>query len=380
VHLPLAFSIHHFVSSVGADAGFAAIVGLAILVLLYFAQARETSSLRDQSVAASQRVAELEHRVAQLGGAGVTGAPEEARQAVQRQPLPAAPAGVAAPALAAATRLIPLAAPVPAAPVGASVAERVTATPPPPTAPRPAPAATPPPVTAAAGARTPAPVAAPEPAATPSPNGPGSNGTGEHTIARPAAAAPAPRPLRTQTRPSATFNPRLPPLRRPRRRSRIGRLVPALVTALLVATAVAVLLVVTSTGGPTRSSASSKTTNAPSARTPHKAAFRPSSVTVAVLNGTDVFQLAHRVALRLHGVGFTQGAVATATDQTHATTLVGYLPGNRHDAVEVAKALKLPVAAVAPVDSSAQAVACPPPTACRAAVIVTVGADLSNTP
>ena len=32
--------------SVGADAGFAAIIGLAILVLLYFAQARETANLR----------------------------------------------------------------------------------------------------------------------------------------------------------------------------------------------------------------------------------------------------------------------------------------------------------------------------------------------
>ncbi|MEA2638196.1 MAG: hypothetical protein QOE18_1253, partial [Chloroflexota bacterium] len=46
--IPFALSVQHFVNSVGADAGFAAIIGLAILVLLYFAQARETASLREQ--------------------------------------------------------------------------------------------------------------------------------------------------------------------------------------------------------------------------------------------------------------------------------------------------------------------------------------------
>ena len=47
---PYALSIHNFISSVGADAGFASIIGLAILVLLYFAHARETSALREQAV------------------------------------------------------------------------------------------------------------------------------------------------------------------------------------------------------------------------------------------------------------------------------------------------------------------------------------------
>ena len=42
--IPFALSVHHFINSVGADAGFAAIIGLAILVLLYFAQARETAN------------------------------------------------------------------------------------------------------------------------------------------------------------------------------------------------------------------------------------------------------------------------------------------------------------------------------------------------
>ncbi len=64
--VPFAFSVHHFISSVGADAGFAAIIGLAMLVLLYFAQARETATLREQAEEAEQRVQYLEGRLAQV--------------------------------------------------------------------------------------------------------------------------------------------------------------------------------------------------------------------------------------------------------------------------------------------------------------------------
>ena len=65
-NLPLALSVHHFINTVGADAGFAAIIGLAILVLLYFAQARETANLREQAYEAAQRVAQLEARLTSL--------------------------------------------------------------------------------------------------------------------------------------------------------------------------------------------------------------------------------------------------------------------------------------------------------------------------
>ena len=58
--IPFALSVHHFISSVGADAGFAAIIAVALLVLLYFAQARETSTLRRRADEAGQRVEELE--------------------------------------------------------------------------------------------------------------------------------------------------------------------------------------------------------------------------------------------------------------------------------------------------------------------------------
>jgi hypothetical protein len=147
----------------------------------------------------------------------------------------------------------------------------------------------------------------------------------------------------------------------------------------LAGIAVAALLIVTSSGGGSSNApAAGSTTNAPASRT--KAAFRPSSVTVAVLNGTDVSQLAHRVALKLQHVGYKEGTVATASDQTHSATLVGYLGGHRHAAVEVAKALGLSSSSVARADQSAQQVACPPSSSCRANVIVTVGTDLSNTP
>ncbi len=138
--IPFAFSVHHFINSVGAYAGFAAIIGLAILVLLYFAQARETSSLREQAYEAAQRIAQLENRVNQLSRMPAAppvqaqpGVPARPVGAPGREPVPSragapaavpaaagaaaataratpevgAPAGVGAPALTAATKLIP---------------------------------------------------------------------------------------------------------------------------------------------------------------------------------------------------------------------------------------------------------------------------------
>jgi hypothetical protein len=398
VHLPLAFSIHHFVSSVGADAGFAAIVGLAILVLLYFAQARETSSLRDQSVSASERVAELERRLAALGSSAVKPLARAASGQGSRVTalIPSAPAGVAAPALAAATRVIPLpkptglpslapaAAPAAMAPVAAAAAPPSVTLPPagvtpPPSVTLPPAGVTPPPATVAASSGAAPPIATPPPIpAAPSTS---TNGTGEHTIGRAAATAGAigGDRRRVQIRPGASFT---PPPRSPLRPGARGigsrRWLPAVVGLVLAVVAVAALLIVTSTGGSPRPAASSRTTNAITPKP--KTVFNPASVTVAVLNGTDVSLLAHRVALKLQHVGYKQGTVATASDQTHTTTLVGYLSGHRHAATEVAHALGLAPSAVAPADQSAQAVACPPSAACTADVIVTVGTDLSNTP
>src|ERR1700689_1507321 len=92
-------SIHHFISSVGADVGFASIIGLALLVLLFFTQARETANLRRRADYAEGQLEELHAYMDQLS----------------RAPAPApvtAPAPVAAPPAAARLGARPAAAPV----------------------------------------------------------------------------------------------------------------------------------------------------------------------------------------------------------------------------------------------------------------------------
>src|SRR4030081_1371408 len=84
--IPFAFSVHNFINSVGADAGFASIIGLAVLVLLYFAQARETSSLREQAHEAAQHVQQLEARLSQLGRQAAPAQSAGASASVAAQP------------------------------------------------------------------------------------------------------------------------------------------------------------------------------------------------------------------------------------------------------------------------------------------------------
>src|SRR5690242_15768321 len=91
--IPFAFSVHHFINSVGAYAGFAAIIGLAILVLLYFAQARETSSLREQLYEAAARAAQLENRIAQLAARQPAAPPVQPQPGIPAQPVPQPVAG-----------------------------------------------------------------------------------------------------------------------------------------------------------------------------------------------------------------------------------------------------------------------------------------------
>ena len=144
--------------------------------------------------------------------------------------------------------------------------------------------------------------------------------------------------------------------------------------------AVAGLLIATSGGGSSQPSAGkAPASNAPApAPKPAAPAFNPASVTVAVLNGTSTNNLAHKVGSRLTAAGYKQGTVATASDQTRTKTIVAYLPGAHDAAVHVAAALKLGPSAVAPVDPSTRAIACPPPASCHAQVIVTVGSDLAS--
>lgn len=397
--VPFALSIHHFINSVGSDAGFASIIGLAILVLLYFAQMRETATLRDQAAESAERQRQLEGRLTQvlraqaaavpaplaqgqpqpaqalrqgatparaLGGvpAPATAAPATAAPAGPAVPRPPriAPAGVGAPALTAATKLIPTdepaggvaVAPAPAAPVPFDVG------------PTPAPAT-------AAGA-----------------------GNGSSVPRTPVPVAPPPGPAvppRVQIRPGATVpptgrRPAGPGFTSPDEPHRsIGRTVAYGIGGVIVVAAIVVgLLALTGGGSSNPKTSPARTTNAPTTarhrRRTHTATVIPSNVTVAVLNGTATANLAKDISGRLTAIGFKPGAVTNAPDQTHSTTIVQYLPGNpnRLGALAVAQKLGVPTSAVQPIDSSTQTVACAQPTPCPpTGVVVTVGLDLSGT-
>src|SRR5438094_10656055 len=87
----LAFSLQAQVEKYGAYVGIAAFFGLAVLSLLYFAQAREVKRLREWAGRAPERAAELEEAVAAHA--------QEARRA-PAAPAPVADEGPVAPAAA----------------------------------------------------------------------------------------------------------------------------------------------------------------------------------------------------------------------------------------------------------------------------------------
>jgi len=107
----------------------------------------------------------------------------------------------------------------------------------------------------------------------------------------------------------------------------------------------------------------------------------PSTVTVSVLNGTDMQGLAGEVSQKLISHGYRKGAVTNASDQTRTTTVIQYAPRDKRDAVAVAAALKLTQSAVQPLDSATQKIACSAsPLGCNSMVYVTVGHNLATQP
>src|SRR5881409_1378792 len=76
--LAAALSVNDKLQTIGALAGLAAILGLAVLSLLYFGQAREVKRLREWAGRAPERAAELEARVT-----------ADAQRRVQTPPAPA---------------------------------------------------------------------------------------------------------------------------------------------------------------------------------------------------------------------------------------------------------------------------------------------------
>lgn len=398
VAIPFGLSVHHFISTVGADVGFASLIGLALLVLLFFSQARETATLRSRADEANLRIQELEgelaelsdqvaalpaeisvraaspraaaaYGVAQPGAAVMAGSPSGS--ATDTALPPAAPAGVGAPALAAATRLIPDPALLPAyEPTTTAGRANGSARP----------------VLAASAATMERPVEAGTMGARPvaaSPRVGAGGGAGRgpgSTQGRPPGPGQGRPPGAGQPRSAGPSRPSGAPMRPPSRRSR-GRLVLGGMVALLAVAAV-VVGVVLLTGGKSASSASRSSASASlgARRSTSLSAVQPSSVTVSVLNGTDQVGLAGTVARRLQSDGYRSGGVPkNAADQTQTSTVVAYMePTFRRDALAVATSLKLRQSAVQLIDPNTKAIACPPNQACTSAVVVIVGKDLAT--
>ncbi len=414
--VPYALSVHGFIDKVGADAGFAAIIGVALVVIMLFVHARETASLRARAEDAEDRVEYLERTVEQLGRvatqatqlaqaaqaqtgharAGVAPAPAPARTSVTAarpvpapavaaayagaaaQPrtigpppqLPAAPFMTGGPALSSATRLLP-------EPGAASSNGHVNGTgsavvpPPAPAASAaPAPATAPPPSTAAAGAPTPMPQIP--------------------SLPRPADPRGDTEPPRSRQPDTGSRAPRRNYGHAAETKSSRRRIVPLLAAVLLVAViAVAALLVLNhhhSKGGAGRSanvthSHSSTTTSTTKSGKKQKRAVTvdPRSVTVAVLNGTTTANLAADISQKLGKLGFQQGKTANFSSSALTTTTIGFVPGHRPQALAVAKALKVKYANVLQVNPTTKQLVCPATSTCTDDVFVVLGTDLAST-
>ncbi len=103
-----------------------------------------------------------------------------------------------------------------------------------------------------------------------------------------------------------------------------------------------------------------------------KPAIDPANVTVAVLNGTTVPNLAKSVGEQVTGKGFQLGTVANTADQQQqrAESVVLYSPGHRDEAKAVSR--RLGITQRQPIDAASQGLAG------DATVVVIAGADLSQ--
>ena len=108
----------------------------------------------------------------------------------------------------------------------------------------------------------------------------------------------------------------------------------------------------------------------------HSSGPAPANVTVAVLNGTHESGLATRVSETLSSEGYKRGAIGNAPSQDHTSTLVGYTPGNREAAIEVALALALTTTQVVPADPATEAAASH--AGVTPAVVVTLGSNYAQ--
>jgi len=378
------------IQEVGSYAGFAAVVGLAVLSALYFSQARDLRRLREWAGRAPERAAEQ-----------AVQAPEQAAQQATRpppsgavKPIPAAkPAAAAAAAAAGAA---------PATSVQQGKPGTATAVKPPPQGQPPQPAtpgqppkpgaAPPAPATAAANAGQAAAPRAPakaaegdKPAAGDKPAIPGAPGAGlpATAAARPARppavapprpalpgrapGAPAARPAGAAAQATAVL-PASERLRRPQQAGRRGAGLEPRYLALIIAGVIVVggaaAYGISQMGGDDGSPTADQEQPAQEQPT---GPVNPSTVTVSVLNGTTVPGLAAQIGDELESAGFQRGNVANAIDQQRAESVVLHAEGADREARTVAR--KLGISQIEPVDPDSQALAG------AASVVVIVGAD-----
>jgi hypothetical protein len=378
-----ALSISNEVEKFGAYAGFAAVLGLAVLALLYFASAREVKRLREWADRAPERVADLEARVGEMARDRAV-APQPVGQAAAAKqgakPATAAAAAAAKPEVAG------------AAPNGAAEpAEKAEGE-------EQAKDAKPAPDDgkAAEGDEKPAVFdvteAAPGDLTEVKKPAKGKKAqAGDQTLVSPGAG----RALR-QDRPSARPRPQAPvrpstarlmesarasnaqrvagapPAAAKPPRAGLGRTTIALIgggVAVLLVLALVVTGVIGGGGGDKPAAKNRVVPSTNSDTTAGGATVDRANTTVAVLNGTTIAGLASGVATQITDGGFKRGEVRNALDNTRAATIVEYTSGNKPAAVEVAKTIDVGTDVVQPVPEGTRLLA---PTA---QVIVTVGAD-----
>jgi hypothetical protein len=416
------------VQDIGAYAGLASIVGLAVLSVLYFSQARDVKRLREWAGRAPER-AEQETAVVQPTPGKAPSQPQ-AQQPAQAQPqqqpqpakAPAVPAAAGAAAAAtqqkqSAAPKLPAATPAPAAAGATATAKPTAATAQsgaastalkegasPPAQPQTAPASGQPagaqaaPAGAAAGKvapgqpsgapAAPAGAAAAKPGAPPVPGAP-----------RPATSAasggkggPPPAPAQASPQPAGRPAPQQTEIIPPKRDSWHQRifgstrnLILAICGVVLLGAGVALALTQLSSddggtpagnqaaeepqGGAVNGGGNGDDQGEDRQQQDDRPAIDPSTVTVAVLNGTTVPGLAARVSDEVQSAGFEVGTVANSSDQQRAESVILFAPGHEREAAAVSR--RLDISQRERIDAATQGLAG------DATVVVVTGADRS---
>ena len=333
----LAFSLQDQVEKYGAYVGIAAFFGLAVLSLLYFAQAREVKRLREWARRAPELAAEFERMLAE----GVLREAEPASQPVaqpqvspQPQPQPAAAAANGA------VELKPAELAALAFARAAGVRE--------PHEPRPHPAPAPTPAAPTAAAAPAATVAAPAPPTQVAALAPGANGGGSGSAppkpppATPAARRPEPAPLPPRRTAPPSRRPASPP---PRRESNVRAVVLTAVIGLLVLAGTA-FAVTSMLGDDEQPAAPPPVATVPPEEATPEATAEPvtkENALVMVFNGTSITGLAGQYEAQLEQEGYNPDNVVAATlaeaEQRQTSTVMYRGARSRQAARDVAAAI-----------------------------------------